>query len=133
MLQFLFREVNIWKSLGKSRIGAKEILNVPPLEFVVLDRPHAGMGRQLHANIIALVKHNPSIEQGFHSILPLHAQPQTTAEISNFRSVAERAFKFERVLSDQALAPEHRGFRDRLVVPLSVEARGLGVGGGRIA
>jgi hypothetical protein len=42
-------------------------------------------------------------------------------------------FKFERVLSDQALAPERRGFRDRLVVPLLEEAKGLGIAARQIA
>ena len=63
MLQFVFREINIWKLLGESRIGAEEVLNVPTFQFVILDRPHARIRGQLHANIIALVKHAPSIEQ----------------------------------------------------------------------
>ncbi len=116
MLQLVFREINIREPLGESRIRAEEILNAPALQVVILDCPHAGMGRQLHANIIALVKHNPSIEQCLHSILPLHAQPHTTASISNSESGELRAF--QRVLPDQALAPERRGFRDRMVAPL---------------
>jgi len=65
MLQFVFREINIWQPAGESRIGAEEVLNVPTFQFVILDRPHARIRRQLHANIIALVEHNPSIEQYF--------------------------------------------------------------------
>jgi hypothetical protein len=41
MLQFVFGEINIWKLSGKSRIGAKEVLDLPPLQLVILDRPHA--------------------------------------------------------------------------------------------
>jgi hypothetical protein len=85
MLHFVFREINIWKPLGKSPIGAKEILNLPTFQFVILDRSHARIGRQLHANIIALVKHNPSIEQVLHSILPLHAAASHDTRINNFK------------------------------------------------
>jgi hypothetical protein len=133
MLQFVFCKINIWKLSGKSRIGAKEVPDLPPLQLVILDRPHARIWGQLHANVIALVKHNPSIEKVLYSILSPHAQPHTNAEISNFRSAAERAFKFERVRSDRALAPEHRGFQDRPAVLLSEEARGLGIGAGQIS
>jgi hypothetical protein len=42
-------------------------------------------------------------------------------------------FKFDRALSDPVLAPEHRGFRDRLVVPLLEEAKGRGIAARQIA
>jgi hypothetical protein len=63
MLQFVFREINIRKLSGESWVGAKEILNVPAFQLVILDRPHARIWRQLHAYVITLMKHNPSIEQ----------------------------------------------------------------------
>jgi hypothetical protein len=65
MLQLVFCEINIWKRSGESRIGAKEILNLPAFQFVILDRPHPRIWRQFHANVIALVKHNASIELFF--------------------------------------------------------------------
>jgi hypothetical protein len=72
MLRFVFRKINIWKLLGESRIGAKEILDVPAFQLAILDRPHACIWGQLHANVIALVKRKPSIEPVLNSILPLH-------------------------------------------------------------
>jgi hypothetical protein len=83
VLQFVFREINIWQPLGESRIRAEEILNLTTVQFLILDCPHARIWRQLRANIIALVKHKPSIEQVLRSILPPYTQPYTTAEISN--------------------------------------------------
>jgi hypothetical protein len=62
-------------------------------------------------------------------------QPWTFSLLKSAASTRSelREFRFERVLSDQALAPERRGFRDRLVVPLLEGARALGIAAGRIA
>jgi hypothetical protein len=49
------------------------------------------------------------------------------------RTDRQSMFKFERILPDQALAPDRRGFPDRQAVPLSGEAKGLGIGAGQIA
>jgi hypothetical protein len=83
MLQFVFHEINIWQPVGESWIRVEEILNLPVFQFVILDRPHARIWRQLHANVIAFVKHNPSIERVLRSILRCTTQPYTTTEISN--------------------------------------------------
>ena len=45
MLQFVLPEVNIWNPLRKSRIGAKEILNVPRSNLLSSTVPMRGMGR----------------------------------------------------------------------------------------
>ena len=63
-------------------------MDVPPLQPVVLNRPHARIWRQLHSNIITLVKHSPSIEQVLYGNFTAACAAHTTAEISNFRSVA---------------------------------------------
>jgi hypothetical protein len=66
MLQFVFRQIHIRQLVGESRIGAEEILNVAVFQSVIFDRPHARIWGQLHANIIAFVKHNSSLEQVNH-------------------------------------------------------------------
>jgi hypothetical protein len=78
MLEFVFRKINIGQLAGESGIGAKEILGVPAFHLAILDRSHACIGRQFHANIIALVKQNPSIERVLNSILPLHFSAHAT-------------------------------------------------------
>jgi uncharacterized protein involved in outer membrane biogenesis len=63
--------------------------------------------------------------QLFAYALPPHIRPLKSAT-SNLTELRE--FRFARVLSDQALAPERRNFRDRPAVPLLAEAKGLGIG-----
>jgi hypothetical protein len=54
-------------------------------------------------------------------------------ESSSLKVSELHEFKFDRVLSDPALAPERRGFQDRLAVPLLEEAKGPGIAVRQIA